>query len=1030
MLKFGDHQNYPVLRTLVILLLWLPVISQAQQSKEYVFTHFTTSNGLAAIHVNQILQDERGFMWLATINGLQRYDGLRFVTYRHQPSNPASIPSDNIVLMYHDRNKNLWISTDDNRIGIFNKSRELYEDIPIKWIKTTVNQVGKHLFETKAGLLILVMGDYGIYVFDTVSRAFVPKNDLVPVPRGWKLNSLQRDTIQNKYWISADSGLAMYNPATRKLNYRGHNPDNDPVINKFSFLKSNFGFETDGYHRFFVTVWMKDGPLTWFFLNTVTNDFFSSQINNQILNGRYYEINGQLFQRNGRIWVYGMPFITEFREKEKKFEPIRNAFTNEQSIRFDNARRMYEDRQHNIWICTDNGLFFFNPEAQLFNSYGLLRPGELTPREGPVQVVKQLRNGNVWVGCWGLGLFVYDKDLNPIPLPKGMQHADAAYSMWTICEQRSTGYIWIGMQAGEIMVYDPVKQRSYKFKPPEFEGRTIRQITEDKEGNLWMGSHGGHIIKWDLKSADKDPRKGFISVAKKGTVLKIICDTRGDIWVGTAGTGLFRIDAVKNTIVDEFNTSGKEKQRLWRESPMDLVELDDSLLLVANGAVDMINKYTRKVVHISSEDGLPSNNVVTIQKDNNGILWLGMTNGLCRFNFQMGIFTLYDRRDGIAYDNFLVAGSGKMNDGKLVFNNEHNFMVFDPSKMVRSAIPPNPLVTSIIIGGKQHPVDSLLKHKRIVLPYDNNSIEFGFSALNYMKQEKLHFHYQMKGIDKRFHESYDMANAVYNYLPPGDHTFVVSTENADGISSADVASIYIRVESAFWETWWFYGLILLAITAVLYWIDRERLKRLHTLQQVRSDIAGNLHKEVNTTLSNISLLTEMAKIKADKDIIRTKEYIDQINDKSRKMIVAMDDMLWSIEPGNDTMEKTIDRMKEFAEMLHRRTNIPIDFVVDQKVRKLQPGMKTRHELFMIFKESLHKSTYHTGCTLVSVSIDLVKSKLLLKIKDDGKLLHLSPVVADSIFADMKKRAASIKASIDIQFDHKSTSIILQVPVFT
>jgi signal transduction histidine kinase len=130
------------------------------------------------------------------------------------------------------------------------------------------------------------------------------------------------------------------------------------------------------------------------------------------------------------------------------------------------------------------------------------------------------------------------------------------------------------------------------------------------------------------------------------------------------------------------------------------------------------------------------------------------------------------------------------------------------------------------------------------------------------------------------------------------------------------------------------------------------------------------------------------------------------------------------------MDKTVDRMKEFAEMLHRRTNIPIDFAVDEKVRKLQPGMKTRHELFMIFKESLHKSTYHTGCSLVSVSIDLVKSKLLLKIKDDGKLLHLSPVVADSIFADMKKRAASIKASLDIQFDHKSTSIVLQVPVIT
>ncbi len=487
-----------MLRTIVILFLCIPCISHAQQSKEYVFTHFTTANGLAAIHVNQVLQDERGFIWLATINGLQRYDGQRFVTFRNEPSNPVSIPSDNVVLMYHDRKKNLWISTDDNRIGIFNKTRERYEDVPINWIKTSVNLVGKHLFETKAGYLILVMGEYGTYILDTITKTFIPKNDLVPIPRGWRLTSLQRDTIQNKYWISADSGLAMYNPATRRLNYRGHNPDNDPVINQFSFLRNQFGFETDGHHRFFVSQWTDEGPLKWFFLNLATKDFFSSQINNQILGGRYYEINGQLSQRNGRIWVYGMPFITEFREKEKKFEPIRNAFTNEQSIRFDNARRMYEDRQHNIWICTDNGLFLFNPEAQLFNSYGLLRPGELNSREGPVQVVKQLRNGNVWVGCWGLGLFVYDKDLNPLPLPKGMKHASNSYSIWAICEQQSTGFIWIGLQGGGFIVYDPAHQQSYTFNPPEFEGRTIRQITEDKKGNLWIGSHGGHIIKWDL----------------------------------------------------------------------------------------------------------------------------------------------------------------------------------------------------------------------------------------------------------------------------------------------------------------------------------------------------------------------------------------------------------------------------------------------------------------------------------------------------------------------------------------------------
>ncbi|HUR10961.1 MAG TPA: two-component regulator propeller domain-containing protein, partial [Flavitalea sp.] len=927
-------------RTFFILIFFFShYLLHAQQAKEYTFTHFTTANGLSAIQVNQILQDEKSFMWLATINGLQRYDGKRFITFRSDPTNPRSIPSDNVSLLYKDRKHNLWIGTDDNKIGIFNRASESYREIPVRWKELSVNFIGKHMFETKEGTVILVAGTYGTYAYDPETKAFLPKDDLVKSPPGWTVHSIQRDSVTDKYWLSSDSGLALFNPKTGNVNYHGKNPDKDPVIEKFGFLKSNFGFDMDGHDHYYVAAWLH-GTLSWYFFNAKTNESFTSQINKELLDGRYYEINGNLFQRNGRIWVYGMPFITEFIEKGNKFKPVRSLYNNEQSIRFDNARFMYEDRQKNIWICTDNGVFVFNPDAQLFNNYGLIRPGEKSPRDGPVQVVTQLKNGNIWVGCWGLGLFCYDKDMNPIPLPRGLEHANASYSMWSICEQDSTKYVWIGMQAGGLMVYDQAHAKSWTFTHPIFEGKTIRQIEEDRQGNMWFGTHAGQIIKWDKKVAGNDPQKGYRLIVVKGTVLKMLCDQQGDLWVATAGTGLLRIDTRKNLIIDVFSSTGRERQRLWRQSPLDVIQVDDSLLLVANGAVDMLNRYTRKVVHISTEDGLPSNSVLNIQQDNDGIIWLGMTNGLCRFNFQMGIFTLYDRRDGISYDNFIVAGSNKLKDGKLVFNNDHNFMIFDPGKVVRTAVPSNPLITSVTIGGKSHLVDSLVQLPRIILPYDNNSIEFHFSALNYMQQEKMHFHYQLKGLDKQFHEAYDEASALYNYLPPGDYEFVVSSESADGISSNDVATLYLRVKPPFWKTWWFYGILILLVVAVLYLIDRERVKQMISLQQVRSNIAGNLHKEVNTTLSSISLLSEMAKIKADKDIGRAKEYIDQINDKSRKMITAMDDMLWSIEPGNDSMEKTLDRMKEYAEILHHKTGIPIDFTIDEKVRILEPGMKT------------------------------------------------------------------------------------------
>ena len=146
---------------------------------------------------------------------------------------------------------------------------------------------------------------------------------------------------------------------------------------------------------------------------------------------------------------------------------------------------------------------------------------------------------------------------------------------------------------------------------------------------------------------------------------------------------------------------------------------------------------------------------------------------------------------------------------------------------------------------------------------------------------------------------------------------------------------------------------------LLYWIDRERMRRLLALQQVRSQIAGNLHTDVTTTLSNINLLSELAKIKADKDISKSKEFIDQIHEKSRRMIDAMDDMMWSIQPENDNMQKTLARMTEFAQGLQKNHDFEIEMIVDNKVRSLELDMKSRHEIFLIFKEALKNVTAHS-----------------------------------------------------------------------
>lgn len=232
----------------------------------------------------------------------------------------------------------------------------------------------------------------------------------------------------------------------------------------------------------------------------------------------------------------------------------------------------------------------------------------------------------------------------------------------------------------------------------------------------------------------------------------------------------------------------------------------------------------------------------------------------------------------------------------------------------------------------------------------------------------------------------------------------------------------------FWRTWWFYGLLLLLVIVVLYWIDRERMKRIRGMQSMRTQIAGNLHEEINTTLHNINMLSEMAKIKADKDLNRSKEYIDQISDKSHNMIIAMDDMLWSIDPQNDSMEKTLLRMLEYVDALVNRHGANIDILVDEQVRSLELDMRSRHEMLLIFKEVLRNMVQESTGTHILVNIDQVKSKLSLKMQDNGVYKTEADIFTPGSLTILEKRTQALQAEIDIHADKSGASVILQVPV--
>ena len=403
-----------------------------------------------------------------------------------------------------------------------------------------------------------------------------------------------------------------------------------------------------------------------------------------------------------------------------------------------------------------------------------------------------------------------------------------------------------------------------------------------------------------------------------------------------------------------------------------------------------------------------------------------MFNGLCRMNFFKKTFTYYDRNDGITNDELNYTSSVHLPDGRLAFGSTSDLLVFNPDNLNAETNPPDIVITEFRLFNKSLNVDSLGKLQRVELGPDQNFISLGFSGLRHFNN-KWSYYYMLNGIDKDWKKANEISQVDYNYLPSGSYTFLVKAENADGIASRNISQMEIKVNPPIYKTWWFYSILILLASFLLFIIDKERMRRKAAMQKMRSDIAGNLHEEVNTALNKINILSEMARLKSDKDPVKSTEYLEQIHTKSHDMIIAMDDMLWSIDPVNDSMEKTIDRVKEFIDALKRRHAANIELLVDKRAETLMLNMRLRHDVFILMKEGI-RSVIQAGTKNVRIHIGIQKDALLYTIDIDNEGCDLQQLTNQLQHRDLEKRLNAIRASLN-SYRHQHTSIFeLHVPI--
>ena len=308
--------------------------------------------------------------------------------------------------------------------------------------------------------------------------------------------------------------------------------------------------------------------------------------------------------------------------------------------------------------------FFFNPTAQILEVLSIPTLHQLSWSRRVMSFV-ETDNRQLLVGVWGEGIYRYDLNMNNIPVGiKGLSEKNG-YSAWDMC-RKSNGEIWMGLQGGSILVYDQAKGNSTIHTPPIIQSRTIRQVVEDKFGNMWFGTHSIGLFKWSASDTEKkfEVRVTAFPGIPKTLIAKLMADSKGYLWVCTVVDGIYKIDTRTDSIVEHITSKDPPTKRLLDNSVGDVMEYNDSTILIVSNGLNIYNTRRNTITHISKPDGLSTPYIMCMEKDRAGNLWLGMINGLVRLDLQRKNFSYYDRTDGIRNDKFKVASSYLMKDGR------------------------------------------------------------------------------------------------------------------------------------------------------------------------------------------------------------------------------------------------------------------------------------------------------------------------------------------------------------------------------
>ena len=793
-----------------------PYVAEQQRPR---FAHLGVEDGLSNTWVRSILKDYRGFLWLATPDGLNRYDGNGFVYYRHEPEDPRSLRSSEVWALFEDSRRRLWVSA--GGLHVYDRELDRFERRPLGE-EPEAKDAGfvRAICEDRQGQL-WVGTRGGLYQYDpetrVATRFLANTRDLASGANG--VMSLAFDR-RGRLWVGSREGLYLYDQTKREF-VRFLTDLKAPERHVGQVIESIFVDQTG-------TLWM--GTWGWGLVRFDPETGRAKQYlpdardASSISDVRVLRVSG-----DGGTTIYaGLEHngLDVLDTRSGTFTHCLPDPEDPSALTSASVWALDRDDQGILWVGTYNGgLDYYSPFEHQF---GLLRARRGGLSDPHVAALMEDHRGALWIGTDGGGLNRLDRKSGQMtyyrhdPLDPRSLSSNAVLAL--VEDHRRE--IWIGTWAGGLVRLDPRTGHMQRFRrepgnPAALASDNIRTLFEDRRGNLLIGEE-------DTGAQVLDPaRATFTSLAEKypgvpraGSVRVIVEDAQGNLWLGRAADGQGRqFDAVER--IDR--ESGRVT--VYRHDPNDPDSLGPGIVYAihedvrgnvwvgtAGGGLSCLKAGSRQVRRYTTRDGLPSDVVNDILEDRQGNLWLSTTRGLARVTDGVHVpdrprILVFDENDGLQGAEFRSGAALKTRGGELFFGGQRGVSFFYPESIRQNPYAPRVLLTDLRVFNKSAKVGApgsplqkaITETEELVLSHRESVVTFEFAALSYTLPRKNEYAYKLDGFEPAWNQAGNQHTATYTNLPHGRYTFRVRASNNDGLWNDEGLALGLYVMPRWYE---------------------------------------------------------------------------------------------------------------------------------------------------------------------------------------------------------------------------------------